>query len=78
MKVLVSILLLLATAQARFLSATATVSVNLTISYDATLRCGACIEGGYIYCHKAEEGAVVTGDVPLVNRTCCKDAKTCP
>jgi hypothetical protein len=50
---------------------------NVTIPHNATLGCGACIRGGYIYCIPGAEGSDPTtwGTSKAV---CCKDKNNCP
>lgn len=49
----------------------------MTIPFNATLGCGACIRGGYIYCIPGAEGSDPTtwGTNKAV---CCKDKNNCP
>jgi hypothetical protein len=81
MQKLVSLVLVLALASTiangRFLQTTTATTPKRNITFDATLGCGACITGGYIYCHKLAENADVLADVPVANRVCCKDNSTC-
>ncbi len=49
---------------------------NVTLAYKASLGCGACIRGGYIYC---VPGAAGSDESSWGNKTatCCKDEATC-
>lgn len=44
------------------------------ITYDASLKCGKCIKGGFNFCHNgATDGVVVTTDDVEPTYTCCED-----
>jgi hypothetical protein len=49
----------------------------VTIPFNATLGCGGCIKGGYIYCIPGAEGSdpASWGSSKAI---CCKDNNTCP
>lgn len=46
---------------------------NITIAYDSSLGCGACIRGGYTYCTTAKEGTLYS---TTPTGTCCKSNST--
>jgi len=50
---------------------------NITISFNANLRCGACITAGFIFCVPGDEGSdpATWGTKKAV---CCKDKNNCP
>lgn len=43
------------------------------VAYDATLKCGQCVKGGYNFCFQGSDGDVIAdgGEEPL--STCCED-----
>lgn len=52
---------------------------DYTIPFQATLGCGACINGGFTYCVQGKEGDDYTGKT--LNQKCCaagSTAATCP
>lgn len=66
--------LFLATSTARFLQTTPTNTTNATaIAYAANLTCGDCINGGYVFCVKGQEGMRVTTNGTAPTATCCRD-----
>lgn len=79
---LVAVALFATQASTRFLDGTAA-SSNATmpapnITFAATLKCGECVLGGYIFCAKSyADNTTVTADVATANRVCCKDAASC-
>lgn len=49
----------------------------ITINFNATLGCGACIRGGYIYCMPGAEGS--DPSTWGTNKSvCCQNAANCP
>lgn len=49
---------------------------DIKITYSASLGCGACITGGYIFCFTGKEGDDFSGKT--VTKTCCDKASNCP
>ena len=51
-------------------------AASATITFDASLKCGKCIKGGFVFCTKGGDGEVVADDgkgVPAA-ATCCEDS----
>jgi hypothetical protein len=49
---------------------------DTTVTYDASLKCGKCIKGGYNYCFVGTDGDVVASGGSEPTATCCEDS-TC-
>jgi hypothetical protein len=45
------------------------------ITYDAGLKCGGCIKGGFNYCFEGTDGESVAIDAAVPTNTCCEDGE---
>ena len=48
------------------------------MTYEDSLRCGACTLAGFIYCYKKQGGVVDASILDSTNSICCADAQSCP
>lgn len=47
---------------------------DTTVTYDATLKCGKCIKGGFNFCFVGTDGDVLASGATDPTATCCQDS----